>query len=125
LQPRSLSAALATAGLLLPACQVSPISGPYGGPRRPCVQLANAFAALAETRDRGVSREQQIEIARARSPEEEDHAKLDQWLQMVDLVYRHSEAGPEEIGWTVLDHCSVDMNGRARVTTLWPGQPPR
>jgi len=106
--------------MALCACQVANTRGPYGGPKRQCVALANAFAAMAESRNRGLTEAEQIEIAIANAPDDDSDAMLGQWIRMIDLVYRFDDATPEEIGWTVIDHCEIDLLGRARVSTLWP-----
>lgn len=116
----ALYAALLGATQGLPACRVAPPGGVHRAAPRPCVELANAFASIAAYRNRGVSREEQVEIARDSAGGDESDATFRQWLYMIDLVYRYSDASAEEIGWTVLDHCSLDDAGRATVTTLWP-----
>jgi hypothetical protein len=100
--------------VLLPGCQ-----RPLRGPDRTCTELAYAFYVVAEEKDRGTSKEAQIEKARE-SLRTADPAALSQMLHIIDLVYRFSDGTPQDIGATVLDNCAIDQNGQAVVRTLWP-----
>jgi hypothetical protein len=88
-----------------------------------CAQLAYAFFLVAEKRDRGSTREDQIETAResvdnpfARHPDE----TLAFLLRMVDFVYRRPEASAEQIQAQVMEGCAVDQRGQA--VLLWPAR---
>jgi hypothetical protein len=74
------------------------------------------FFLVATNRDRGRTREEQIEMVResvdnpfATRPE----ATLRSLLGVVDLVYQQGDATADEIRSSVLDACSVDEKGRA------------
>ena len=87
----------------------------------PCQNLAYTFYLVAEYKERGASRESQERIARKRVGRSAE--SLDQWLHVVDLVYRYSDGEPYEIGATVLDNCEIGPGGKAAVvTTLWPNR---
>jgi hypothetical protein len=89
----------------------------------PCQKLAYTFYLVAELKERGVSEADQVRLAWSRADGSEE--TRDQWLHVVDLVYRFSDGEPYEIGATVLDHCEIGEDGRAAVvTTLWPTRRP-
>ncbi len=81
-----------------------------------CESLAYVFFLVAENRDRGRTREEQVEMMRAsvdnpfaKQPEE----TLRSLLGVVDLVYQRTDAGADEIRDSVLQSCSIDETGRA------------
>jgi hypothetical protein len=106
--------------LALGGCLSRPRSA-YRDSGDPCQKLAYTFYLVAEFKQRGTSRAAQERIARkrvGRSPE-----ALDQWLHVVDLVYRYADGAPYEIGATVLDACQIGPGGKAAVvSTLWPAR---
>lgn len=119
----SLAASLA---LLLGACET-----PQAPPRTPevrqsadaCEGLAYVFFVVAENRDRGSSREEQV--ARARQSvvnpfSGEPRQAGNDLLHVIDLVYRNPEASPAEIESHVRDDCELDGQGHAVLRTLWP-----
>jgi hypothetical protein len=110
----TLSLALALAG-----CAVAARGG-AGQP--PCVKLARTFYLIAAYRDGGATRDDQVEIARAAGRKSGSEAMLRTWLRAIDLVYRFDDAPPDEVAFTVMDHCVVDGEGRASVRTLWPAR---
>jgi len=88
----------------------------------PCQKLAYTFYLVAELKERGATRGSQERMARSRAAG--SAAALDQWLHVVELVYRFSDGDPYEIGATVLDACEIGPGGHAAVvTTLWPTGP--
>lgn len=81
-----------------------------------CESLAYVFFLVAENRDRGRTREEQVEMMRAsvdnpfaKHPEK----TLRSLLGVVDLVYQRTDASADEIRDSVLHTCSVDETGRA------------
>jgi hypothetical protein len=109
--------------LLLLACQSPPTTPvpPAGGDV--CANLAYVFLLVAEERDRGSTKEAQIETVResvdspfVTRPEE----TLRYLLRVVDLVYERSDASASEIEADVRDSCIVDEQRRAVVSTHWP-----
>lgn len=83
------------------------------------------FFLVAESRNRGSSREQQIERAGesvanpfAREPRQADN----DLIHVIDLVYRHPEASASEIEAQVREDCEPDENGQAVLRTLWPAR---
>jgi hypothetical protein len=90
-----------------------------------CEGLAYVFFLVAENRDRGRSREEQIERAResvvnpfAAEPRQAGN----DLIHVIDLVYRQPEASASEIESQVRDDCEVDDNGHAVLRTLWPAR---
>lgn len=120
--PRLARIALA---LLLLACQAPPTSHVRAADTGVCADLAYIFLLIAEERDRGSTREAQIERVResvdnpfVTRPDE----TLRHLLQVVDLVYRRSDASATEIQEIVLDGCAADEDGRAVLRASWPTQ---
>jgi len=108
----------AALGLALGAC-ATPTRSAFRNAQDPCQKLAYTFYLVAEFKERGATRTTQERMARSRAAGSEE--ALDQWLHVVDLVYRFSDGDPYEIGATVLDGCEIGPGGRAAVvTTLWP-----
>jgi len=106
--------------LSLGACMTRPRSA-FRDADDPCQKLAYTFYLVAELKERGASRASQERIAHARAARSDQ--ALDQWLHVLDLVYRYSDGEPYEIGATVLDGCEIGPDGRAAVvTTLWPAR---
>ena len=114
--------------LLLVACGT-----PQSPPRTPevrqtadaCEGLAYVFFLVAEERDGGTSREEQIERARqsvANPFAGEPRQAGNDLLHVIDLVYRHPEASPSEIEAQVRADCEVDERGHAVLRTLWPAR---
>jgi hypothetical protein len=88
-----------------------------------CEGLAYVFLLIAQEKDRGSTKNAQIEMVResvdnpfVTRPDE----TLRHLLQVVDLVYRRSDSSAPEIEASVLDGCAVDERGRAILTTPWP-----
>ena len=83
-----------------------------------CEELAYVFFLVAQGRDRGYSRRDQLRSMSksvnnpfAKRPE----ATLGQLVKVVDFVYAQPGDSPEEIEGRVLDRCSVDAGGHAVV----------
>ena len=55
-------------------------------------------------------------VAFVATPEE----TIPRLIHIVDLVYRHPDASPDEIELKVREGCSEDDEGRAVVQLLWP-----
>jgi hypothetical protein len=89
------------------------------GPGPACVTLAKTFFVIAAHKNRGVTREEQLELVHAAAGDRSERT-LRHWVHVIDLVYRYSDASAREISFTVLDQCRVDAQGRASVQTLWP-----
>jgi hypothetical protein len=110
--------------LLLLACQAAPTSPlPPDDDAGVCENLAYVFRLVAQERDRGTSKKDQIEMMResvdspfVTRPEQ----TLRQLLHVVDLVYRHSDSSAREIEAIVIDGCTVDEQGRAVLKMEWP-----
>ena len=90
-----------------------------------CEGLAYVFFLVAESRDRGSSRAQQIERAResvANPFAGEPRQAGDDLIHVIDLVYRHPEASASEIEAQVRGDCELDEDGHAVLRTLWPAR---
>jgi hypothetical protein len=108
---------------LLAACHRAPATSVPRNPSDPCEGLAYVFFMIGEGRDRGITKQQQIEKARegVESPfvrRQEETA--DHWIRAIELVYREPDADAHEIERRVLDRCSVNERGQA--VLLWPKQ---
>lgn len=114
---------LAAVGLMATACQTGPLTAASPRDDGPCNDLARAFYLIAEAREEGALREEQIESLRAgvdspfvRRPED----ALDAMLHIVDLVYRMPESNPRGIEQRVRDNCVENEQGQAIVRAIWP-----
>jgi hypothetical protein len=99
---------------------------PQGGGA--CVDLAYAFFVVADKRDHGSTREEQMQAVRegvdgpfAVHPER----TLADLQRVVDLVYRRPDVNAREIEALVREHCVVDERGQPLLRTAWPRQRPR
>ncbi len=101
--------------LLALACQNAPMSPVPPSRSDPCGDLAYVFMLVAENRDRGQSREEQIE-ALGESVHSPFVGRPDQTLRtltrVVDAVYAAPRASPAEIEDSILRQCRVDAQGR-------------
>jgi hypothetical protein len=109
--------------LLLLACQAAPTTPVPPDDAGACENLAYVFLLIALERDRGSTKEAQIEMAResVESPfvSRPEHT-LRHLLHVIDLVYRYPDSSAREIEAIVLEGCVVDDQGRAVVNTAWP-----
>jgi len=118
------------AALLLLACQApAPITAPVPETRDgACADLAYVFFLVAEKRDRGSTRDAQLEALR-RSIDTPFATQPDRTLrqleQVIELVYRRPELPAREVEAMVRDDCVVDEQGRAVLRRLWPKQAAR
>lgn len=82
----------------------------------PCADLAYVFFLVADARDRGETKDAQIENMRS-SVDNPFTARREPTLRsllgVVDRVYLRSDESAEEIRSSVLSDCSVDEQGRA------------
>jgi hypothetical protein len=126
----SLSRTAGALGLLLLACEIA-----QSPPRTPevrenadaCEGLAYVFFLVADKRDHGAGREEQIAAAQesVANPFTRDPRQASRdLLHVIDLVYRHPGADAAEIEAQVRAHCEVDARGRAVLRTLWPAPEP-
>lgn len=90
-----------------------------------CQGLAYVFRLIGENKDRGMTKREQIQLARggvgnpfALDPERALHS----WLRMIELVYRRPDANAREIQAMALRACTV--NDRGQVVLLWPKPQP-
>jgi hypothetical protein len=91
-----------------------------------CEGLAYVFFLVADKRDHGTDREEQIETAResVANPFTRQPVQTGRDLRhVIDLVYRHPEASAAEIEAKVRANCQVDARGQAVLRTLWPAGP--
>jgi hypothetical protein len=109
--------------LLLLACQAPPTTPVPPNDGEPCAGLAYVFLLIAQEKDRGSTREAQIEMVResvdspfVSRPDE----TLRHLLHVVDLVYRCPDSSAGEIEAIVRDGCVVDEQGRAVLKASWP-----
>ncbi len=128
-----LAAAVAAGGV---ACQAPPPRGlglharGHAVPQRRasegvCADLAYTFRLVAQQRDLGVTKQEQIEATRkmVRSPfVRQKERTLGHLLTLVDLVYLNDEASAHEIEGYVLENCVVSEQGHAVLKRLWPVQ---
>jgi len=117
-------ALLALVGALLALACRAPITAPppprSGGP---CADLAFAFFLVAEKRDHGSTRDEQIEALQAgvASPfAQRPEQTLEELLHVVDLVYRRPDASARELEALVRERCVVDERGQAVLRAAWP-----
>jgi hypothetical protein len=108
--------------LLLLACQAPPTTPIPPKSGEVCADLAYVFLLVAEEKDRGSTKEAQIEMMRETVDNpfvSRPNETLRHLLQVVDLVYGRSDATAREIEAIVLDDCVVDEQRRAVLTTNW------
>lgn len=87
---------------------------PQGGDA--CDSLAYVFFLIAENKDRGKTREEQIGMVRAGVDNPfatRPDATLQSLLGVVDLVYERPDESADEIRTSVLEACSVNEKGQA------------
>ncbi len=127
----SLASKLTTCGalaLLLLVCETAQSPPVTPEPRENagvCEGLAYVFFLVAENRDRGSTREEQIEGAREGlgNPFTSQPGQTGRDLRyVIDLVYRYPEASAAEIEARVRDGCRVNERGQAVLETLWPAR---
>ena len=118
------------AALALLACQSeAPLTAAVPATRGgACSDLAYAFFLVAEKRDRGASKDAQMEALRqsidtpfATQPDQ----TLRQLEQVVEIVYRNRELSAPQIQAKVSDDCVVDEQGRAVLPRIWRRQAAR
>jgi hypothetical protein len=112
---RSTTTALA---LLILACQVPPKTHVPPESGDACANLAYVFFLIADARDRGDTKEDQIEKLQASVENPfatRRETTLRSLLGVVDLVYLRPDESAEEIRESVLADCAVDERGRAVV----------
>lgn len=82
----------------------------------PCENLAYVFFLVADARDRGETKQEQIDKMQASVDNPfavQREATLRSLLGVVDRVYLRGDESAEEIRTSVRAHCSVDAQGRA------------
>jgi hypothetical protein len=93
-----------------------------------CSDLAYAFFLVAEKKDRGASKDAQIEALR-QSIDTPFATQPDQTLRhlerVVEIVYRNPELSARQIEAKVREDCVVDEQGRAVLPRIWPRQAAR
>ena len=112
------------AASVLSACQQqAPSRTPLPASRGDlCVDLARVFHTVAESRDAGKTRKQQIDTLAESvgSPfVGEPEATLRSLTRVVDMVYEQPQASPEQFEYSVLARCRVNARGQ-----LVLGDPP-
>jgi hypothetical protein len=115
------------AALALLACQTrAPLTAAVPAPRGgACSDLAYAFFLVAEKKDRGASKDEQIEALResiATPFATQPDRTLRQLERVVEIVYRNPELSAAQIQARVRDDCVVDEQGRAVLPRIWPRQ---
>jgi hypothetical protein len=118
--PATLLALLALVAWLAGCASSKPVTPmpPAGG--GVCEDLAYVFFLVAEQKQRGVSRDAQIERLRedVRNPfSTRPEVTFDQLVQVVERVYETPHASALELEARVLDHCSVNERGEAVLRT--------
>ncbi len=125
----SLASKLTTCGalaLVALACETAQSPARTPEPRAnadACEGLAYVFFLVAEQRDRGSTREEQLEKTQEslESPFTSDPGQTGRDLRyVIELVYRYPEASAAEIEAKVRDGCRVNEQGQAVLQTLWP-----
>jgi hypothetical protein len=109
--------------LLLLACQAPPTSPTPPDDAGVCANLAYVFLLVAREKDRGTTKEAQIEMLRESVDNPfvtQPDQTLRHLLQVVDLVYQCPDSSAHEIEAMVLDGCVVDDQGQAVVRAHWP-----
>ena len=118
-----------TLALQLVACELPPVKtapattqvGPGNG--EVCAQLAHVFFLVAQSRDKGASREDEIsrlrESVQNRFVKNPDQA-LRQLIRVVDLVYLARDESADSIRGRVQADCDVNRRGDAVLGTFWP-----
>ena len=86
-----------------------------------CEDFAHAFYLIAQNKDRGVSKEAQIQhlldVAGVGSPSELGGG--DRFtLRAIEFVYRYPDSNAETIRGLILGRCHVDANGKLHVEDL-------
>jgi hypothetical protein len=113
--PPIAAALLALGCQLQPATPLPPVSGSV------CEGLAYVMFLIADHRDHGRSRQEQLEMARngvgnpfSAQPER----TLQSWQHLIELVYREENASAAEVRVRTLERC--DVNERGQAILLWP-----
>jgi hypothetical protein len=89
-------------------------------PGEACLDLALSFYTVAERRDDGMTREEQVTRAQRRVDRRRGDETFSHWLRIIDLVYRVPRDTPKEIARRVLESCEVDPQGQAVMKAPWP-----